>query len=70
MKNNPTGDTPLLPVFKFQRDREWTTSILCLDPSKVSPGSSIFPISKDEPWATCSVFFEHILENTEMAPVG
>lgn len=39
MKNDPTGDTLLPPLFKFQRVREWTTQILCLDPSKVPPQS-------------------------------
>lgn len=57
MKNNPTRDTPLLPVFKFQRVRGRITRILCLDLSKTSQVLSIFPFSKDEPWATCSEVF-------------
>lgn len=57
IKNNLTGDVPLLPVFKFHRAREWTTWTLCLDPSNLSRVPSIFAFSKHAPWAACSVSF-------------
>lgn len=60
--NNPTGDVPLLPVFKFQGNRERTTQTLLAAISHLSPVPSIFTFPQ--------VYTVSVPGNMEMTPVG